>query len=197
MENHKLRSVIYVFANGLGDTFFIDAQDGSIKPESSIVQELIPFIDANFRTIPTRRGRAIEGFSMGGCGCLMLAFKHPELFSSVVSYGGAVIPHAIAEFSPIGRFHQSEHYQAHSPWTWAQRNADVIRRTLRVRMICGDQDRLYPANKKFVQLLNELQIPVDWVMIPGVAHDTGQLYRRVGLESLAFMTRDFTTPAKD
>jgi len=197
MEKHGSCPVIYVFANGLGDSFFIDAQDGSIKPGSSIVQELIPFVDAGYRTIPTQQGRAIDGFSMGGCACLMLAFKHPELFSSVVSYAGAVIPHMIAEYSPIGRFHTREHYQAHSPWTWARKNADMIRSTLRVRMICGDQDRVYPANRQFVQLLNKLNIPVDWVVIPDVAHDTGQLYRRFGLESLAFMARDFTGRAKD
>jgi len=190
MENQKLRPVIYVFVNGLGDTFFIDTEDGSIKPESSIIQELIPFIDTNFRTIPTQQGRAIDGFSMGGCACLMLAFKHPELFSSVVSYGGAVIPPAIAPFSPIAKFHKREHYQAHSPWTWAHKNADAIRQGLRVRMICGDQDRLYAANEKFVQLLRKLEIPIDWITAPGVAHETGKLYRLFGLDGLTFMFTD-------
>ncbi len=64
-------------------------------------------------------------------------------------------------------------------------------------MVCGDKDMLYPANRQFVQLLNELKIPVEWVTIPDVAHDTGQLYRRVGSESLAFMGRDFAAGEKD
>ncbi len=91
MDGRKVRPVIYVFANGLGDTLFVDTRDGAKKAETTVIKELIPFIDSNYRTVAARETRSIDGFSMGGFGALHFAFKYPELFSSVVSYGAALL----------------------------------------------------------------------------------------------------------
>ncbi len=197
MEGRKVRPMIYVFVNGLGDTFFIDYADGSIRAESSIIQELIPFIDKNFRTIASREGRAVDGFSMGGCGCLMLAFKYPDLFSSVVSYGAAVIGEERITFGGKSRWASKEHFDQFSPWSLVRKNADAIREKVRVRMVCGDKDGLFAANVKFKALLDELKIPVDWVPVAGVAHDTKGLYVRVGVESLKFIEAGFAAAGKE
>ena len=45
--------------------------------------ELIPQIDKSMRTIATREGRILEGFSMGGYGAARIGFKHPELFCGI------------------------------------------------------------------------------------------------------------------
>jgi len=171
--------VIYVFVDGLGDTFFLDYPDGSVQAESMIVRELIPFIDKNYRTVSARNGRAIDGFSMGGGGSLRLALKYPEMFSSVVSYGAAVIK---GDRAGVG---------AENPWALVKANADRVRGKVAFRMVCGDKDGLYPVNVEFRDLLKSLDIPVDWVSIPDVAHDTKGLYRRVGVESLKFMHVNF------
>ncbi len=190
-ENRKLSPVIYVFVNGLGDTFYLDFQDGSVKAESMVVHELIPFVERRFRAVASRHGRAIEGFSMGGAGALRLALKYPELFSSVVSYGAALV-RGDRFREGEARFGSGELFDRNSPWTLAGENASRVRGALRIRMVCGDQDRLYPLNVEFRDLLLKLRIPVDWVPIAGVGHDTTRLYRRVGLESLEFMQRGFT-----
>ena len=79
MDSGTVPPTIYVFANALGDTGYIDAPEGrGPKVFSSIVTELVPFIDANYRTIADRRGRAVDGFSMGGGGSLILALKRPD-----------------------------------------------------------------------------------------------------------------------
>jgi enterochelin esterase-like enzyme len=194
MENNRVRPMIYVFVNGLGDTFFVDSPEG-LKVESSIIQELIPFIDANYRTIASREGKAVDGFSMGGFGALMLAFRHPDLFSSVVSYGAALINAERADPKPGGRWVSREHFDEYDPRSLAKRNAERIRDSLRVRVVCGEEDGLFPANVTFKALLDELKIPVSWVTVPGVAHDTKGLYRRVGLESLRFMDAAFAQEA--
>jgi endo-1,4-beta-xylanase len=75
--------------------------DGLRKAEQTIITELIPFIDTNWRTIATKHGRAIEGFSMGGYGALLYVFKYPDLFSSAVSNGGALVT-----FDPLVPGHQ-------------------------------------------------------------------------------------------
>jgi S-formylglutathione hydrolase FrmB len=60
------------------------------KYESYIVQELIPEIDKNFRTISDRKGRAIAGLSMGGFGALKFGVKYSEKFALAASMSGAV-----------------------------------------------------------------------------------------------------------
>ena len=52
-------------------------------------RQLIPFIDANLRTIRARGGRAIAGLSQGGFGSTSYAARFPDKFASVASFSGA------------------------------------------------------------------------------------------------------------
>jgi len=186
IENSKVRPLVYVFVNGMGDTFFLDYEDGSVKAETAIVSELIPFIDGRYRTIASAGGRAIDGFSMGGGGAMRIALRHPELFSSVVSYGGALI-RADPRRPNQSRFGSEEYVARNNPWALIEANANRVRERLRIRMVCGDQDGLFQANVEFKDLAAKLKIPVEWVAVAGVAHDTRGLYVRVGLESVQFI----------
>ena len=60
--------MIVVLPNGLKDGWWVDMADGSQPVESVILKDLIPHVDATYRTISDRRGRAVEGFSMGAGG---------------------------------------------------------------------------------------------------------------------------------
>jgi hypothetical protein len=51
--------------------------------EDFMIQELVPYMDANFSTIPTRDSRGISGDFMGGYGAIRFAMVHPEVFGSV------------------------------------------------------------------------------------------------------------------
>jgi S-formylglutathione hydrolase FrmB len=65
---------------------------GALGPpeyESFVIDELIPLIDREFRTIPDRAHRAIAGVSMGGYGSMMMAARHPDLFADAASISGA------------------------------------------------------------------------------------------------------------
>ena len=46
-----------------------------------IVTDLIPLVDAQFRTLADRDHRAIAGLSMGAMQAIRIGLKHPELFS--------------------------------------------------------------------------------------------------------------------
>lgn len=54
------------------------------------VDQLIPWVDANLRTIASKSGRAIAGLSMGGFGAVRYAQDRPDLFAFVGSFSGAV-----------------------------------------------------------------------------------------------------------
>jgi|SRR5579871_583586 len=58
--------------------------------EDYMIKDLIDHIDATYRTIAKREGRAINGLSMGGYGAIMLGLKHPDLFCSIGSHSGAL-----------------------------------------------------------------------------------------------------------
>ena len=58
--------------------------------ETFVIDQLIPLIDSNFRTLADRAHRVVLGDSMGGYGALMLAARHPDLFSAASSLSGAV-----------------------------------------------------------------------------------------------------------
>lgn len=51
--------------------------------EDFMVRDLTSWVDANYRTIRGAEGRGIAGHSMGGYGAIMLAMKHPDVFSAV------------------------------------------------------------------------------------------------------------------
>lgn len=64
--------------------------EGPPEYESFVIDQLIPLIDEEFRTIPDRAHRAIAGVSMGGYGSMMLAARHPDLFADAATLSGAV-----------------------------------------------------------------------------------------------------------
>jgi enterochelin esterase-like enzyme len=51
--------------------------------EDFIVRELVPYIDAHYRTFAQAASRGLAGHSMGGYGTLRIGMRHPEVFSSV------------------------------------------------------------------------------------------------------------------
>jgi S-formylglutathione hydrolase FrmB len=71
-------------------TNWVDQSRGAQQWADFYIQQVIPWVDANFRTVPSQEGRAIAGLSMGGYGAVRLAQDRPDLFLSVGSFSGAV-----------------------------------------------------------------------------------------------------------
>src|SRR5215212_10282839 len=85
-----------VLPNGGPAGFYCDWPDGRWPIATVIIDELIPHVDATYRTVRERAGRCIEGQSMGGFGAARLGFKHPGLFGAVSISAGALIDFAVA-----------------------------------------------------------------------------------------------------
>src|SRR5262245_41480602 len=56
--------------------------------ETFHIDQVVPWVDANLRTIRSCAGRAIAGLSQGGFGALSYAARHPDLFTSVAAFSG-------------------------------------------------------------------------------------------------------------
>lgn len=99
------------FVNGVVPEFILVAADYSTTGLGSLYEnsptsgrwrdfttnELVPFIDAKFRTIRHRDGRGLAGDFMGGRGALELAMRRSDLFGSVyalhpVATGTGMLP---------------------------------------------------------------------------------------------------------
>jgi S-formylglutathione hydrolase FrmB len=60
--------------------------------ETAIASDIPKAVDAHYRTIPSRAGRAIIGLSAGGYGAMHLALAHLAKFSVVESWSGYFHP---------------------------------------------------------------------------------------------------------
>ena len=58
--------------------------------EDYLSDELIPYVDSHYRTLPTREHRAITGKSSGGYGAVVQSMRHPELYSAVANHSGDI-----------------------------------------------------------------------------------------------------------
>lgn len=72
-----------------GAGWYSDWVDGSRKWETLHIEHLIPWIDANYRTLGDEH-RASAGLSMGGFGALKYAARHEGLFEAAASFSGLV-----------------------------------------------------------------------------------------------------------
>lgn len=60
----------------------------SSKYETYIVEDLVTWADATYRTVADKKARAIAGLSMGGFGALQLAMRHTDKFAAAASHSG-------------------------------------------------------------------------------------------------------------
>lgn len=145
-----------------------DDTDGLWGQENEIMitEELINHIDTNWRTIPNRTGRAIEGFSMGGMGASRYASRHADLYCSTIIISA---PH-VEELIP----------------DWEQNRREIIKTDLNIRLVVGSDDKQLEPMQILHGSLNSQIISNQFDIIPGVGHNVGELYNHVGIEGLRF-----------
>ena len=85
------RPIIVVMPDGGRAGWYCNPVSSFVGPrnwEDFHMTELLPWIDANFRTYAEFDGRAVAGFSMGGFGALKYTAKYFGHFASVSSHSG-------------------------------------------------------------------------------------------------------------
>lgn len=53
-----------------------------------VCKDVIGYVDSHYRTIAERKGRAINGISMGANGAITMGLTHPYLFCSIAGHSG-------------------------------------------------------------------------------------------------------------
>jgi len=73
--------------NRWGGSQFIDSE-GTGRYQTYLAEEVFPFVDAEYQTIPRREARAVVGRSSGGFGALRLGMDRPDVVSVIASHAG-------------------------------------------------------------------------------------------------------------
>ncbi|HSW28413.1 MAG TPA: alpha/beta hydrolase family protein [Longimicrobiales bacterium] len=175
-----------------------DPATGYGAMETALVQDLIPHIDATYRTIPTRRARMIGGLSMGGYGAIHTAFKHPELFGAAATLSGGIsrTPPQPTEPpkppTPWGIPFDAKKWQAESPFTWIPSLKEKVNDyRLQVYIGTGDDDdaRIVQGAVDLYNALRLDSLPAELRITDG-AH-TWEVWDRGLKEALIFFSNTF------
>jgi putative tributyrin esterase len=194
IERYVQNLPLMVVMPDTGRGFYIDAIAGPAW-ESAIIKDLIPFIDSRFNTIAAREGRCTAGLSMGGYGAARLALKYPEMFCAAVSHSGAVgFAHwnLSAEPRPDNDFGVEmcriigENSSGGPNDLYALADALPPDKRPALRVDCGTEDFLLPANRDFHAHLEATGFPHTYLEFPG-AH-TWEYWDLHVREAIAFVS---------
>jgi enterochelin esterase-like enzyme len=123
----------------------------------TLLNEVLPQVEAAYRVAAGREHRAIAGLSMGGAEALLVGLNHLDRFAWVGAFSAGGV---------------SPNYPESFPKLDAKRNPQA--RLLWVG--CGQQDGLFGANKRFSDWLTAQQVRHTWVATPG--HHSFRVWRR-------------------
>ena len=200
----KIPPMIIVCPNGLrGATMYSDTKNGEYPVESVIVKDLIPHVDATYRTIASRTGRALDGFSMGGFGAAHLGFKYPEMFGVVSIQAPPLLGPDLTQplprqawsklfFTAMGG--DIEYFRENDPFALAAKNADALRDRSFIRIVCHieDQNWLAPQCEKLHEVLMDHTIPHQFLYLSNVkSHNAGQVAATMGDAGYMFFGSSF------
>lgn len=193
MQSGDIPLMLVVYPNGLDLGMWVDWKDGSVPMETIVIEELLPHIDESFRTIASREGRIVEGFSMGGYGAARFAFEHHDLFGAASMLGAGPLQQEFTEaprVSPEQREQvfrdvygeDMDYYREVSPWVLAEEHAEALAEGTRLRLVIGELDEMLEINQTFHEHMTSLGIPHDFHVIPDVGHLTMPLFEGLGDE---------------
>ena len=163
------KGLIIVCPDGAQSWYWDSPKDPSVRYETYITRELIPYVDRHYTSRARREGRAISGLSMGGHGALWLAFRHQDLFGACGSTSGGV---DIRPFPNNWEMSRQLGEYAENPENWETHT--VINQLWRLKpgalaiiIDCGTEDFFYQVNEELHRQLLYRNIPHDYLTRPG------------------------------
>lgn len=199
----KVAPMIYVFVNGGPVSHYNMPDNPKAQGADVFIKELIPHIDANYRTIASRTGRGLEGFSQGGRGTARLMFRYPELFCSASPGGGG---HATEKKISENGGAESERLkfaEGDNTWDLARDYAEKLKATdgkassenniVQILVHVGDKGFNYQNNLQWMEHLKLLGIEHQKVIVEGAGHSAMEIYQQNGLDIMKFHEANFST----
>lgn len=153
-----------------GSWYFDSPVDPAFKFETFVSEELVDWVDKNYKTVRKREGRAITGLSMGGHGGLYLGFRHQDVYGACGSMSGGV---DIRPFPNNWDLAKRLGTQRENPGNWEKNTVMnqlhlLAPNSTRIIIDCGSGDFFYEVNLRLHQELLYRNIPHDFISRPGV-----------------------------
>lgn len=200
MQRGDMPLALVVYPYGHDMSLWIDSFDGRVPMETVVVRELVPFIDATFRTLATPEGRLVEGYSMGGYGAARYGLVHPDVFGSFSILAGGPLQPDFSEGPRTSRERRErlldelfggemDTFYEVSPWNQIEVNAARLRDGRPIQIAVGARDELRDNNVAFSERLDAFGIAHDDVEVPNVRHDAPALLDGMGEARWAFYRR--------
>lgn len=152
------------------DSWYIDSPIATdMKFETYVGVEIPAYIDANYNTIPDRKGRAITGFSMGGHGGLFLGWRHADIFGACGSMSGGVylrpFPKNWQLMKRLGdTVKHADNWEKYSVINVIEQKP---KDSLAIIIDCGTGDFFFDVNNALHTKMMNLKIPHDYIVRPG------------------------------
>ncbi|HXO76271.1 MAG TPA: alpha/beta hydrolase family protein [Puia sp.] len=162
--------ILFVSPDGGYDSWYFDSPiDPSVRYETFMTKELIPYIDAHYPTAANREHRAITGLSMGGHGALYLAIRHKDLFGAAGATSGGVdfrpFPNNWGIKKDLGNFNEhQDNWDANTVLTAVD---NLSNGDLKIIFDCGTSDFFLTVNRNLHQKLLDNKIDHDYTERPG------------------------------
>jgi S-formylglutathione hydrolase FrmB len=152
-----------------------------------VANDLVQYIDGNFRTIQKRESRAIGGLSMGALGAIQLTLNHAELFS-IVGLRSPTL-RRIGDPDVPAFFGDAEYYKFYDPFDLIERAGAVLPDYTYVTI--GQDDIWLERTYDFLRLLEKHKSPYELHVYPG-EHDAAFFGSRLD-EDLRFYGAHIST----
>lgn len=162
--------VVLVMPDGRDSWYWDSPVDTGMQMESFFANDLVPYVDAHYPTLPQRESRAITGLSMGGHGALWLAMNHPGLWCAAGSMSGGVdirpFPKSWKMEQRLGKARDAD------PALWESHtvaaNIDKLKdANLAITVECGADDFFAGVNNALHDALLKEGIAHDYTSRPG------------------------------
>jgi endo-1,4-beta-xylanase len=192
MESGRVPPMIYVFVNG-GVMSHYDFPAKQSYGETAFVKELIPHIDATYRTVAKREGRGLEGFSQGGRGTGRIMFKFPELFLSCAPLGGGQQHEKHAAENEGRETGGTQFEPGNNTWDLARDYAAKRQKDwpLKILIADGSKDFNYQANLDWSAHLKRLGIAHEFKTAGDAEHSAVKCYEALGDTVMLFHAENF------
>jgi enterochelin esterase family protein len=164
-----------LIAQGKAKPMIIVMPYGNVRPApmpdftKDVINEVIPFVEANYPVLTDSKHRAVAGFSVGGGQTLNIGLTSTDKFAYICSY---------APYTATEEF--SKNFTNYSP------NADQINKQLKLFTISvGTDDFLYESVKKNIAMFREKGLTVqDFIVDGGHTWMNCKLYLATTLQQL-------------
>ena len=182
IEKEVIEPTIYVFANGGPVSWYDFPEMEKGLGESTFTQELIPHIDAQYRTIAKREGRGIEGFSQGGRGTTRFWLKHPELFISAAPGGSGYGPEMhIRDNEGLEKNGTRISPTTNNTWDLLDEYADDMSSAkIEPLFWVGPRGFNYETNLLFMETMKTLGLAHQKVIAKDIGHNASKIYELHG-----------------